>query len=713
MKRKLWFADLNYVNPGKEWTILPFPLNVSFIASYIRKMMPDAFEIRIFKDPAKFLQALGEERPDVVAFSNYIWNKNLSLQFAAHVKDIYPSCITAMGGPNYNFSELAWVEDFARKNRQIDFHIEGEGEVKFYNLMACCTEHDFDLAAVKEVRPAGVAYVEDKNDVFSANQSLNDPGYWSQLHDLNLDFAQNRLRDLNDVPSPYLSGLLDEFLADKDFCPIIETNRGCPYACTFCNWGAMGKSKSAMFALDRVIEELTYIAENNVSTTPYLYIGDANFGLFPRDVEIAQFLRELKDSRGFPQNIYMYFAKNSTEKVVKIAGILNDMTPISLSRQTQNKDVLENIKRSNISVDTFNSLADLAKELGIQSFVELIHGLPGESKESFYDGVRDIMRQNVDILHIFPAMLLDGSEMGTAASRAEYGIKGEMRLIDGCAGVYGPVKAMEFEEIITATNVMSRSDYFELRVFHFIQALFLDTKIYRDLEVLLGDFEIIDLIVAVIKNYRSAPEPFERLIDDFISQAHAEFYRELPSSFDSETVQQAVDRSVKLNPLFISRILYQPGVREAFHQFLTERILAFGTANESEIAAVLNYITASIYPFDGESDHVVIMNFDAVGFSTRAPFDKMDVSDFLSAEPRSFLYRKPTTYQEYMDRYTHLPLGQSVYEILVHHTRTILRQTLMHQLTREVSSADFAESYAVAAENSDSRVIRLEGGWLY
>ena len=316
MKRTIYFADLNYVNPNQEWTIIPFPLNVGFIAAYTLKMLSEAFDVRIFKDPTKFLTAITEGAPDVVAFSNYIWNQNLSLEFAKHLKQLHPSCLTVMGGPNYNFTELEWVEKFARDNTAVDIHIEGEGEVKFYNLMACCIEHDFVIEAVKAASPAGAAYIDPRSDRFVANLKLDEPGTWMCLQDHKIDFARGRLLDLDDVPSPYLLGLFDEFLADPDYCPIIETNRGCPYSCTFCNWGAMGKSKSAMFSLERVTKELRFIAERNVSTTPYLYVGDANFGLFPRDVEIAQLLRELKNNRKFPQNVYMYFAKNSSEKVV-------------------------------------------------------------------------------------------------------------------------------------------------------------------------------------------------------------------------------------------------------------------------------------------------------------------------------------------------------------------------------------------------------------
>ena len=37
MKRTLFFADLSYINEGREWTIIPFPLNVGYIAAYVEK----------------------------------------------------------------------------------------------------------------------------------------------------------------------------------------------------------------------------------------------------------------------------------------------------------------------------------------------------------------------------------------------------------------------------------------------------------------------------------------------------------------------------------------------------------------------------------------------------------------------------------------------------------------------------------------------------
>jgi radical SAM superfamily enzyme YgiQ (UPF0313 family) len=714
---KLFFADLNYITPGREWSIVPFPLGVAYIASFTRNHLKGAVETTLFKDPTKFLSAIRDQSPAIVAFSNYIWNRNLQLQFAAYLKTLNPECITVMGGPNYNFAEPEWVEKFALEHPQIDFHIEGEGEVKFYNLVSCCVEHDFNLSAVQAATPAGVAYVNRAKRKLVMNDLVPQDGVWQQHDDIDLDLKAGRLRDLNDIPSPYLTGLLDDFLGDPTFCPIIETNRGCPYSCTFCNWGELGKSKSSMFSMDRIVDELRYIAERNVFNTPYLYLCDANFGLFKRDIEIAHLIAELKKTHGFPQNVYLYFAKNSSERVVRIAEILKDMTPISLSRQTQNEDVLRNIKRSNISIETFNNLAALAKSLGVDSVVELIYTLPGESKESFYAGVREVLKQSVDRLHLFPAMLYEGSEMNTKASRERFGLKGEWRFIDGSAGSYGPVTAMEFEEIITESEAMSRADHMEIRLFHFLETLFLSTRVYKDTDVLLGELTLLDLMLDIIANYRFAAAPFRDLIDDFRRRAEEEFLKEPPKHFSQDEVQAKQKCSIKLNALYLAKLLYDPGIREAFHDFLAKRIRVIGLATAQEIGCIMEYIDALIYPFDGIVSRHVRLGFDAVAFSERPLGQETNLSDFLLDHPRTFRLEKRFSYADIMATMDgSLPLSKRVYEILIHHTGETFKSTLTYRLAGALAEPQFEQigtPTEPALQNSDRRYIRSEGGWLY
>jgi radical SAM superfamily enzyme YgiQ (UPF0313 family) len=713
---KVFLSDLNYTNhEGKEWTITPFPLNAAYIAAFMQKMFPDVFQVSIFKKPEDLLDAIRSETPAIAAFSNYIWNKNLHLQFAKYVKQQYPDCITVMGGPNYNFKELAWIDNFARANPQIDFHIEGEGEAKFANLVACAVAHQLDLDAIRSARPAGATYLDPQLDSLIST-GFSATGTWMGIKDIRLDRESGRLIDLNDIPSPYLAGLLDKYLDDPNYCPIIETNRGCPYRCTFCNWGDMGKSKSSVFSSDRVEAELRYIAKRNVSKTPYLYVGDANFGLFQRDVDLAKLLRELKDTTGFPQNVYMYFAKNSSEKVIRIAEILKDMTRISLSRQTQNDEVLKIIRRSNIGMDTFNRLAELAKSLGVESFVELIYGLPGESKASFFAGAKEVMRQRFDGIHMFPAMLLDGSEMGTQESRDQYGLKGEWRKIDGCAGAYGPVMAMEYEEIITESNVMSRDDYFEIRLFHFFQNLFVDTKIYKDVEVLLGERSFFDLIADVIANYRTGPELVQALIGNFLNDAKSEMLAVPPKQFTKEMIEVTRGSLVKLNPLYVCKLLYEPGMRSAFNAFVKRLILNYDSSSEREIDGVLAYIDASIYPFDGSNEKTVFLDIDAVGFSNRSLSPEGTWKHCLASKPREYVYTKNTTYNQFIDEFPiEQPLANMIYEVVLHHAHEILGKAVTWSLRCEKSDSDNQGSVISMDENdmSSQRKIQTENGWVY
>ena len=102
----------------------------------------------------------------------------------------------------------------------------------------------------------------------------------------------HRIQLLDDVPSPYLSGLLPSRPS-----PIFyETNRGCPYRCAFCYWGN-GNAKVYRMSLERVRAEMELFARSGVSS---FWIADANFGIFPSDAEIAETMAEINGRFGRP-----------------------------------------------------------------------------------------------------------------------------------------------------------------------------------------------------------------------------------------------------------------------------------------------------------------------------------------------------------------------------------------------------------------------------
>ncbi|MBF0630606.1 MAG: cobalamin-dependent protein [Magnetococcales bacterium] len=369
--RTIILVDLSYYHPGST-SIIAAPLSIAYVAAFLLKMLPDQFRVFLIKDPMQFLELANQEQPVICAFSNYIWNMNLQMEAARHIKKLHPRCVTVMGGPNFNFSEPEWMDAFARKYSCIDFFIEGEGESRFLNLACCGIAHGFDINAMKRANPAGVAFIHPQYGNYVNNSLAHTPETWNGLDEAFLDVKHGGLRDINDIPSPYLTGLLDPFLLNPDFSPIIETNRGCPYSCTFCNWGSMDKAKAKMFEMDRITRELDYIASKNVGQNNRFYIGDANFGLFPRDEEIALLLRDIHERYGFPNRLFFYTAKNSSERVLRIGDILKHMINtdlLTMSRQSMDDQVLANIKRSNIRMETFNSINQLAKQLGFEASV--------------------------------------------------------------------------------------------------------------------------------------------------------------------------------------------------------------------------------------------------------------------------------------------------------------------------------------------------------
>jgi hypothetical protein len=700
---RVLLADLSHVTTGNEWSVLPMPVNMGYLASFAREYLQGDVQLRICKAPDEFISLVNSFEPHVVAFSNYIWNSNLASAAAAWVRDVRPDTLVVMGGPNVNTTESPAAVAFLAARPAIDFYIPQEGEVPFLRILEAFalvgrsreSLIEEGIGGTWSLASDGISLRETTLDVPIATP----PG--------GLDARTGRLLDLDDIPSPYLSGIMDEYLEHPGYVPLIETNRGCPYSCTFCSWGDMAKSKSSSFPVERILKELDYIAEANQGRVSYLYLGDANFGLFQRDVEIAHKLRDLRDSRGFPEHVYLYFAKNSSKRVVEIAGILRGMTPISLSRQTQNAEVLQNIKRSNIDIETFNALSRQAKELGVDSFAELIYGLPGESVTSFLDGVREVLGSDVDGLHFFPAMLLDGSEMATSASRELFGLRGEYRAIDSASGDYGAFAATEFEEIVTTTAVFTRDDYFTVRRLHFVQSVLIDAhaggRIFYPLRALTNGDSLYALIDSLVRDQRGPASRFGQLLSEFEAAASSEFvtHEELESR---RYTGDSGSRSLKLNPYFLTKLFYEGSNLDDFLGMLQERMVEIYDQDPDLVAAVLSVIRQRVYPFDGATEGEIhsLVDLDVLAKAALAPRDFAFTRQNLMAEPEIVRVSKARTYSDFLDQQAvESPSFEGIYDLALHHSRENIGRMFTWSLAGPDGGAE------------SSRTISNEGGWLY
>jgi hypothetical protein len=117
-----------------------------------------------------------------------------------------------------------------------------------------------------------------------------------------------RMDTLSGVPSPYIAGIFDDLVKkypDYYWNVTLETNRGCPYQCTFCDWGGLIASKMKKFDLHRIEDELKWIVQQKVGS---IFIADSNLGIFfERDKKIARMIRQAADKLGVD---YIEFSPN-------------------------------------------------------------------------------------------------------------------------------------------------------------------------------------------------------------------------------------------------------------------------------------------------------------------------------------------------------------------------------------------------------------------
>ena len=201
-----------------------------------------------------------------MCFTNYSWTLDISHEFAKKIKSKFPKTIAIFGGPNYP-NEIDTQKSFLLSYPAIDFYIKGEGELGFVTLFENLKKFNFDAETLKR----------SKLKIGNCHYIFNNELYIGE----NLP----RVKDLNDIPSPYLSGMFDKFF-DKVLIPTIQTSRGCPFKCTFCQEGKDYFTKIYKYSLDRLVAELEYISKR--VKVPNLYVLDSNFGMYKQDVEIAK-----------------------------------------------------------------------------------------------------------------------------------------------------------------------------------------------------------------------------------------------------------------------------------------------------------------------------------------------------------------------------------------------------------------------------------------
>ena len=196
---------------------------------------------------------------------------------------------------------------------------------------------------------------------------------------------------------------------------------------------------------------------------------DANYGMFERDVELTRKMVEVKRRTGYPVKFRAAYAKNSGERVFQISKLLNDAgmsKGTTLSFQSLDEGTLVTIKRKNIDMSNFRELMLRYVGEGIPTYSELIVGMPGETYDTFADGINTLLDAGQHAgLNVYTAELLPNSEMSRPDYRERHGIKSVTVPQLFYHATPGEDPYREEYEIVTATNTLPEDAWLKCQLF--------------------------------------------------------------------------------------------------------------------------------------------------------------------------------------------------------------------------------------------------------
>ncbi len=450
-KLKIYLGDITYDTVSLSTDAIP--LAIGYVAAYCKKIYGSKAEITLFKYLEDLEQALVDSPPDILGLSNYSWNQNIGLEMFDIARKSNPDVLTVWGGPNFPI-DFPSQKKFMDEYSIVDIYVPLEGEIGFSNIIDVC----FSAKQSNEIRKLVISKSIEGCVVRNPNNELifSGPGLRTR-------------KALDDLPSPYLTGLFDKFF-DGRLSPLMQTNRGCPFQCTFCTDGIDEKQLVTQFSMDRVVSEINYIGYHSKMrpSTSMLILADLNFGMIPRDRKICEALVETQEKFGFPKKVDCSTGKNAKDRIIEAIKILNGALAIKLSVQSTDESVMKNMKRDNISSEQMLALVPAIRESNLPSVTEIIVGLPGDSFATNIKTIKDMMRVDVDQYLVYTLMLLHGSELATPEERKKWGFNTKFRILPrSFAELKNGKKIMEVEEVVVSSNSLSFDDYVKIRLLAF------------------------------------------------------------------------------------------------------------------------------------------------------------------------------------------------------------------------------------------------------
>ncbi len=334
----------------------------------------DIKEFSINDRVENILEGIIEEKPDVVAFSCYIWNMEFVNRLAELIKLVDPNIEILYGGPEVSYEGKEFLE-----NHEGEYVIVGEGEKTF---------REFVLYKLGEGKIEDIKGLNYKRD----GKVFENP--------------KRPEMDMNELVFPYT---YEEDINNK--IVYYEASRGCPFKCKYCLSSVMHGVR--FLDVERVKKELKYFMERGLKLVKFV---DRTFNCNREyTVELLKYLSEQDTETRFHFEVA---ADLLTEEQIEI---LNNAPKgrfqLEVGVQTTNNEVLHNINRYITYENIKEKVLKVAAGKNVMQHLDLIAGLPGEDLESFKKSFNDVHDIRPDEIQLGFLKLLKGSSMREEAEK--------------------------------------------------------------------------------------------------------------------------------------------------------------------------------------------------------------------------------------------------------------------------------------------------------
>jgi radical SAM superfamily enzyme YgiQ (UPF0313 family) len=291
-----------------------------------------------------YVQQILAFEPDVLGLSIYVWSTECLVAVAREVKRRRPSCLVIFGGPSAR-SALFDLDHYRDVKRDLDAVVEGDGEAVFRDI---CRLPELDRSALASVK----------------GLTLPAEAGWHRT-------PPQAPLDLDSIASPFQLGLMPEGTV-----AYLETFRGCPLSCRFCEWGTHDRAQG-VFSADYLAREMRMFARMQA---PAVFLLDAGLNL---NMEAFRNLRQAAKETGALKRTPFWAEIYPTAIRDEHLEFLQEIGPgyLGVGLQSMDPEVLRLHQRSTDPHRFEAAVYRLAAVTDIE--LQIIFGLPGDTPEGF------------------------------------------------------------------------------------------------------------------------------------------------------------------------------------------------------------------------------------------------------------------------------------------------------------------------------------------